>query len=154
MWHQMPRGGVRPMHCLAKAGRGGHHVLGQDAVADDALLVVDVLQEQVERGDSLLQPALQPLPFVVTDDPRDDVERNDPLGALPVAVDVERDAKLDHRAVGGPLPANQVVRRHAAHPLEQRLAIGPRPARAVEHFVIKAGRLVAGEGTPAIGHAL
>ena len=39
---------------LAKAGRRGHDVLGHHAVADDPLLVVNVVDEHVERGDPLL----------------------------------------------------------------------------------------------------
>ena len=47
------------------------------------LLVVDVVDEQVQRRDALLQPALDAVPFVELDDPRDDVERPDLLGARP-----------------------------------------------------------------------
>ena len=65
MWHQMPRGGVRPTHCLRKPVGRGHDVLRHHAVADDPLLVVDVVEKHVERGDPLPQAALEPLPFLV-----------------------------------------------------------------------------------------
>ena len=56
MWHQMPRGGFRPAQRLEKALARLGHVLGKDAVADDLLLVVHVVDEQVQRADPLLQP--------------------------------------------------------------------------------------------------
>ena len=142
MWHQTPRGGFRPTHCGRKPLRRRHHVLRQHAVADDPLLVVQVVDQHVERGDPLPQAALQHLPFVAADDPRHDVERNDPLAALPVAVHVERDAELHHRPVGRPLTADQVVRRDAADAMKERLAIGPRLAGLIEHFVVELVGLV------------
>ena len=46
----------------------------------------------VERADALLQPALDPAPLLGADDARHEVERKNPLRALRVAIDVERDA--------------------------------------------------------------
>ena len=92
-----------------------------------------------------LQAALEPFPFLLRNDAGDDVERNDPLAALLVAVDVERDAELDHRAVGGPLAADEVVGRHHLHAAEEGLAVAARLALAVEHFVVEAVRLVLGK---------
>ena len=50
---------------LAEAGGGGDDVLGNDAVANNLLIVVDVVDEQVERGDPLLAGRARaiPIPF-------------------------------------------------------------------------------------------
>ncbi len=62
--------------------------------------MIDVVNEQVQRPDALLEPALDPVPFGGGDQPRDRVERDDALDALLAAVDGERDALLAHRQVG------------------------------------------------------
>ena len=64
---------------------------------------------------------------------------NDPLAALLIAVDVERDAELHHRPVGRPLAAGQVVGRNVCGCGRKS---GWQSARgcavAVEHFVVEA----------------
>ena len=77
----------------------GHIVgIGQDQFGrDDARLQaflrpVDVGQEQVHGPDPLDQPGLQPGPFRRADDARHDVERDQPLAGLGVAIDGEGDA--------------------------------------------------------------
>src|SRR6186997_909644 len=62
------------------------YLLGNDAVLQDPLLVVEVLQEEVQSGDSLDQPALDVLPLTGRYDARDRVEREDALGSLIVIV--------------------------------------------------------------------
>ena len=47
----------------------------QHAICDDALLVVDVIDESVERGDALPQAGLDAVPLLARDGARDDVER-------------------------------------------------------------------------------
>ena len=51
----------------------------------DPLLVVDVLAEEVQRGDALDEPALDRVPFVGRDDAGNEVEREDLLDAGRVA---------------------------------------------------------------------
>ena len=84
-------------------------MLGQHAIADDLLFVVQVVDQHVQRGDPLPQPALKDLPVVAGNNSRDDVERNDPLQAVTIAVDIERNAELLHRPIGRPLPAGQII---------------------------------------------
>ncbi|MDT4872097.1 hypothetical protein FQZ97_1072640 [compost metagenome] len=57
-----------------------------DAGLDDVLVVVDVVQEAVERGDALHQPLFHALPLVGGNDPGQQVERDQPLGAGAVLV--------------------------------------------------------------------
>ena len=63
-----------------------------DVFFQDRARAVDVLQKEIERRDALDQPRLQPRPFGPRDHPRDDVERDQPLGRVLVAVDAEGDA--------------------------------------------------------------
>ena len=63
-----------------------------DAVLDDFLLVVNVAQEKIERGDTLDQAAFQMLPFAGRDDAGNQVEGKNPLHALGVTIDIEGDA--------------------------------------------------------------
>ena len=59
--------------------------------------MVDVVEEEVERGDPLDQAGLDLLPLARRDDARERVEREDPLRALVVAVDREGDALLEEQ---------------------------------------------------------
>ncbi len=71
-----------------------------DAGLEDRLLVIDVVDEAIERRHALSQAALHLAPFVGRDDARDEVERDQALGALvghvrvfvPGAVHGKRDA--------------------------------------------------------------
>ena len=71
-----------------------------DAFGEDPALVVDVLQEQVDRRQALRQAAVERPPLRGGDDPRQQVERKDALGALLVAVDREGDALGQEGLVG------------------------------------------------------
>ena len=86
---------------LAAVLRVAEHALGRDrARLQDLLLVVDVVQEEIERAHALLQAALEHLPFVRRNDARHDVERDEALGAAVLAVYRERDADAMECALG------------------------------------------------------
>ena len=87
--------------------------------------MVDVVDEQVERPDPLLQPALDPVPLVGGDHPRDRVERDDPLDPLVAAVDGERDPLMPHHQVGRPVAVFQLLGAELAEPLVERGVVGP-----------------------------
>ena len=145
MWHQMPRGGLRPDARLPEARRRAQDLGRDDAVLDDPLLVIDVVDEQVERADALLQAALDAAPFRGRDDPRHDIERKDPLGAGAVAVDVEGDAHVQERALGGLLPAEELAVGQRFDELAERARRRPRLAVGVEHLIEEAAGFVVGE---------
>ena len=67
-------------------------LFGNDAVAQNVLRVIDVVQKQIERGDSLHETALDQFPFVGRDDARNQIERKNPFRSLIVVVDGEGDA--------------------------------------------------------------
>ena len=67
----------------------------------DLLTVIDVVDEQVERADALLQPALDDLPLMGRDQARDEIERKYALGPLlGIGIDRERDALVQERTIG------------------------------------------------------
>ncbi len=72
----------------------------QHACAQDVLAVVDVRDERVERLHALAQSRRELAPFVGREDARHDVERNQPLVAVLLAVHRERDADPVKEAVG------------------------------------------------------
>ena len=81
-----------------------HRVLeqfgGEHTVGDDALVVVQVVDEMVDGREALLQAGLDTPPFVSCDDTRDDVERPGTVDATPVGVHRERDALREDVEVG------------------------------------------------------
>ncbi|VWB68839.1 hypothetical protein BSE24067_03238 [Burkholderia seminalis] len=110
-------------------------VLGHDARAHDFLAVVDVVEEGVQRHHALLDAEREAAPFGARDDARDDVERNQPLGGLRVAVDGERDARLaEHafRVVGFLGEARGILR---VEPLLQARVGRPYHVAGLQHFI-------------------
>ena len=71
-----------------------HQTAWDDAVAQDLLLAVDVVEVHLERLHPLRDALLQPRPLRGRDDPRHQVERERPL----LAGQRERDALVDERA--------------------------------------------------------
>ena len=105
-----------------------------DAVLEDLLLVVEVVEEQVERGDALDEPRLEPRPLVRRDDPRDQVEREDAFRALGVVVDGESDPPPQEREVdrGPPLLESAAG---ACQGGRRGAVVGPHFAAAGVHLV-------------------
>jgi hypothetical protein len=110
----------------------GHHT-----IADDFAIVVNIINEQIQRRDALLQPALDRLPFAGFNHARHDVERPDLFGARLMAIHREGDAQVQERPFGIALAALQFPLGKRFNPPHQCLA--PRPGRAFggEHFVVK-----------------
>ena len=71
----------------------GQHLLRRnEAGLQNMLLVVNVMQEGIERPYALANAAIEHRPFGGRNNARHAVERDQPLGAVIVAVDVEGDA--------------------------------------------------------------
>jgi hypothetical protein len=70
--------------------------------------VVHVVEEHVERADALLEAPVDDAEVLGLDDPGDDVEREDPLLPLVVAVDVEGVPEIEQRRLGRLLPPEQL----------------------------------------------
>ena len=80
-----------------------------DTVFDDPLIVVDVINEKVQRGDALLQPAFDHRELGPIDDARHDIERPNFFGPRRVAIDGERDAHVQQSQVRRLLPPDQLA---------------------------------------------
>ena len=127
----MSRGHLQPDALAAVAG-GAEDQLGRnDPVLEDQPLVIDVVNEEVERANPLLEPALDPVPLGGGDQPGDRVERDDPLDALLAAVDRERDPLLAHRQVGHLVAPLELVGAELDQPLVEGRVVRPRGARAI-----------------------
>ena len=66
-----------------------------DPVLDDTLLVVDVVEEEIQRRDALDETGLNMLPLASGHDAREGIEREDAFRAFLVSVDRERDALFE-----------------------------------------------------------
>ena len=130
-------GGVKTPAC-GEIGRGGFHELARhDAVREDALRVVEVVEEEVERTGALFEAALEHLPLRGRDDPGNHVEREDFFDAVFVAVDVERAAHVEQRAFGRPLAPEHLSVGDGRERADDESATVARLAGRVEHFVVK-----------------
>ena len=98
---------VEPDARLQKVARRQDEVFRHDAVLEDALGVINVVNEQVERLDALLQAVLDGGPVRRADDAGQDVKRKDALGARFVAVHRERNTEVEQVAFGCLLPVHQ-----------------------------------------------
>ena len=85
-------GRVQPLHLRQVAGIVQHQPLRHLAGAQDLLVVIDVVQEGVERLHPLRQPLLEMPPFGGVEHAGHDVERDQPLGIAALAIDREGDA--------------------------------------------------------------
>ena len=129
-------GGREILHFFAELGALAHHILGDDAVVDDAALAVDVFQEIVERPYPLGKAGVQFAPVGGGNHAGDGVYRDDALFRFGVAVDGERDAFVGESPVDAALDAGQVVGRQPEQLAVQPLGVGPGLAVGQKHFVV------------------
>jgi hypothetical protein len=74
MCAQMPERRVDADALRAEVDRFRQHLLREDLVLDDALVVIEVVDEQVQRLHALLQPKPRLAPLLFRDHSRDHVE--------------------------------------------------------------------------------
>ena len=110
---------------------------GNDLILEDLLLVVEVVQEEVQRRDPLDEAGLKARPFAGRDDSRDQVEREDPLGALRVIVDGEGHAAPQEGEVDRCAPPFKLGERKGAQPLDETAIMGTNGAACCVHLVEK-----------------
>ena len=142
MLAQTPYGGLAADAGFEKVRRRRDDVLGHDAVFDDAPVVVEIVDEMVQRLQPLNQAALDARPLRGFDRARNDVERPRAVDVLAFRVDGERDAHLDDRALGVGLPLRELAlaeRRKVVGELGRRRA---RLARCGKELVVEPARLV------------
>src|SRR5690606_6887746 len=109
---------------------------GEDVVLDDALVAVEVRDEQVERADALDQAFADAIPLIARDDAGDDVEWPRAVDrAAFLVVDRERDAHDEDREFGSVLALAQLVVRQRAQVAAQRARGHPRAAARSDELV-------------------
>ena len=135
-----PPGGRMPCTGRAKCGRLTISDHGTIAGADDLALVVDVVDERVERADPLRQPALDRRPLRRGDDPRDEVERERRGRARAVGGrQLERDPLLHEDRVAQLAGRDEPLRAEALELGDQRVGVRRAGTVRAEHLVV--GRL-------------
>ena len=143
--HQVDPGDVRvdvamqvePVHDLLIAVVGQHLLRRDDAGLEDALIVIDVGEEQVQCLDPLDAPSLDPAPFADGDAARDDVEGDQTLGALRVAVQGEGDARPVKQKIGLAPALGQQLLGSVLQPVGEAPVMRPADAVRIVHFVKK-----------------
>ena len=96
---------------------------------------VDVLEEQVERARPLCETSFELAPFGSRDETRNDVERDEPLGRILVAVDAERDADAPEHVFGLGAARGEQFGRGLLEPASDLAIERPRLARGNSHLV-------------------
>jgi hypothetical protein len=95
-------------------------LLWNDAGADRFARAINIAQKGVQRGDALRQAALQGRPFRLGQHARDDVEGDEPLGRLGVAIDGESDADAAEKQLRLAAAQRQMIGGHRIEPALQR----------------------------------
>jgi hypothetical protein len=130
---------LRPVVGIAEHERARHH-----AVLQDALLMIDVVEEEVERGDALDHARLDVLPLRRRQHARDHVEWQDAVDSVLLGIDGEGDAQIEQLVLGVAGAAAQLVDGDAAETLAQRLGVGRRRIDPAEQLAVVAACVVAG----------
>ena len=112
----------------------GNQLDGNAARLDDFLAVVDVVQKGVERDDALFDALGQPPPLGTGKDARHDVEGDQALCGLSLAIDIEGDARAPENLFGIRALALQVFRRLARVPIVIAL-VGPAGVFILSHLI-------------------
>jgi hypothetical protein len=136
-------GRVDADHLAAEVARAEDEIGRDLALAEDPLAVVDVVQKGVQREHALNHAALDVIPLGARDHARDEVEREDPLEALLLAVDREADALVEERRVDRVAPGRELVDAELGELLGEHAVVMPRLARRLEHLVEERRRVVA-----------
>ena len=140
MCAQVPSGGLMPSHVGAEVLRRRDDRGRHQAVLDEFLLVVDVVDEQVERGGALDQARLDLLPFLAGNGARDDVERPGAVdGAVLLVVDRERYAHRLDGQFGRLLAHGDLVAVHLRQITHERAARCACAAAGAHEFVVESG---------------
>ena len=109
---------------------------GDDPGLDDLALVVDVVDELVQRADPLREPAFDRPPLSAGDDPRDEVERERPVDHLAVgAGQIEGDPLAHEDRVAQRPGGDEVLGAETVEFGDQRLGVLARDAVGGEDLV-------------------
>src|SRR6266568_2701945 len=125
-----------PPYALLPVGLCGIDNLARHhPIAQDFLVMINVVNEQVQRVDALLETLLDPAPFGGRNNPRQNIEREDFFHSRLLPIHVEGDAHLQQRSFGCPLAIKDFVFRQGLQGVEQAARRCAWPCRRSEHFV-------------------
>ena len=117
-------------------------ILGEDLVLHDLLVVINVVEKEVQRLDALLKSGGQMVPFLLRNDARHEVERENPLGAALLAVDGEGDPLLQEREIDRFPLLVEFLRRQLVQTIDQVLIMRAGGAVRFEGFVEEGAAVV------------
>ena len=131
-----PKTGRHPNTLAAKVHRTLQHLAREYPVFDDVLLVIQIVDEQIERGQPLLEPFLDRIPLEAAHHARDHIERPCAVDIAGFAIDREGDAHrhdgcLYRLATGQKLFCGQRVQI-----VKQRLRRRPRLQLRVQQLIV------------------
>src|SRR4051795_9589984 len=125
-----------PTHALLTIGFGGVNNLSRDnPVFDDLLVMIDVINEQVQRPDSLFEPLFDSRPFGGRNDPGQNIEWKNLLYTGLFTIDVKGDAHLQERSLSCLLTVKNLLARQAPEYIQQSPGGGSGRAGGGEHFI-------------------
>ena len=113
-----------------------------DAILEDLLLVIKIVQEKIQCRDALRQAAFQHLPLFVWDDARQQIERENLLRARRVAIDIERHALPHEREVHRLALEMEFLGGDGLEQLAELGIVGSNLAAGRNHFIEKSCRVV------------
>ena len=138
-----PERGVDPHALRPEVLRFGQHLGGKNPVPDDLLLVIQVVDEQVQRLHTLLQTGLNAVPLLLLDNARHDIERPVAIDhAVVFAVHRERDAHLLDREIRRVLARRQLTVVHLAEQADDLFRQWSGAVLSGHHLVEKWTRVV------------
>ena len=112
------------------------HLGRKHAVLHDFLIVVQVIDEQVERLHALLETGAHPFPLAARDDARNQVQRPRPVnGTVSLGIHREGDSHFLDGQLQGRLPGGDVLVRH-------RFQVGGQLDRAIANSAARTTQLV------------
>ena len=121
---------LRPIEWIA------HNQFGRDdRFLENGALSVDILEEQVEGPRALREAGLELAPFRPRYETRNDVERDQPLGGVLVAVDAESDADAPEHVFGLGAARGEQFGRSFIEPASDLAIERPRLAGGNAHLV-------------------
>ena len=145
--HHVDAGDMRvdaPRHVdavhLGPVLRVAEHLLGGDAARPhDVLLVIDVVDEAVERAHPLLEAGFELPPLAGRDDARNHIEGDQAFGAGVVTVDREGDADAPEHEIRFRALVAHRLRTLLRQPALEFAVVPANDAARVVHLVVRAG---------------
>ena len=128
---------LEALHLDAVLRAAAHQVGRHDSIAEDARRPVDVREEAVQRLQPLPEPALNQIPVGCIDQPRQEVDRDDPLLRTFLAVDREGDPFVQEGPLGVRLHGRDLFAGHPVQRFAELPAMDARFAGGGEHLVIE-----------------